>query len=98
MATAGKNGRRIRIKSIPNGIADERIRAAWLGEELPVATEVPEYIRQVAERRGLLVVAREVALEALRASRKMFAVHYWTDHCSSGFFCFRPEHCEEVTG
>jgi hypothetical protein len=96
MAT-GKDGRRIRVTSVPNGVAANNIRAAWLGCELPLATEVPEEIQLVAEKSGLFVVAKDVALEVLRSTQKMFAVAYWEQgHCSSGFFCFRPEHCVEV--
>jgi hypothetical protein len=100
MATVDKPGkvsRSIRIKNLPGGISGENIRAAWLGCQLPLATEIPTELREARDK-GLFVVAKEVALDVLRSAGKMLAVRYWEDHCGSGFFCFRPEHCEEVPG
>lgn len=91
----GQSNGQIRINRIPNGIADEGIRSAWVGLVLPLVAEVPEEM-QHARQKGFFVVAKDAAIEVLRKSGKIFAVAYWQTHCGSGFFCFRPEHCEEV--
>lgn len=96
MAT-GKSGLRIRLTSIPNGIATKQIRAAWVGCTLPVVEEYPQEIQTTLQSVGRrFVVAKESAVNILRGAGKVLAANYWEMHCTSGFFFFEPQHCEEV--
>ena len=90
---------KIRINKTPPGFADEKIKQAWIGCEIPLATENDFEIDQPSSTKignkneNGYQVLRSEAIKALREKGENSAADYWESLPVGRYLVFRKDVC-----
>jgi len=92
----------IRIIKTPPGFADEDVRKAWVGVEIPLAPEdeaeeAAEAMDATSESVGGPIVRGEDAVAALSNNGQHRAANYWKNPVAPSYFRFAADCCEIVS-
>ena len=96
--------KKIRIVAVPPGEAPEWVRQKWIGQELPIAEDIPASLTQTgvkfgpADNIGGYPVETRIAIEILEETSPE-AAEWWKQNILAGimsYLVFKREVCEIV--
>lgn len=91
---------KVKIISLPPGVAPEHIRLQWINVEIPLLgienINKPLGFRSGFENLGGYQVRPDHAVEALKKYNKIEAADFWSNYLSAKNFTFRRDVCELI--